>query len=452
VSPGVGKLVTLESTRLSSQTIVDVKVPASLPFYGAIQLRSATVGAGYRTKVGIAANGAVSVSLSRVAGGAETGFGAPVKTGATAKAGDTIRLEGLVAGTNPVTTYVRAWKTGTATPSWQLAARDYTAARITTDGLTRLWGYLSPTASASTNVAFSNVVTYGVTAASVAAYPVKTWITMGTAPATTPTTPVVPVTSGKPSATTTGVKAGSTLIRHDGDITITKDGTALTNLDIHGFVTVRAKNVTITNCIVRGGKSKGVATGLITDYGFAGLVITDTRVVPEFPSVYFDGIKGSEFTARRVHVSGNVDSVKIHGNNVTIENSLLENTTYYASDPAQGGGPTHNDNIQILFGQNLKITGNTIRGATNFAILGAASRGNTNLVVNGNWLDGGHCTVKLQILNGWAETATVANNKFGPNRKISSCAFTAYPAVKLAASGNTFELTGALVKTLLLVS
>ena len=460
VRKGSGSLVPLESTRLSSKTVIDLKVPSSLPFSAAVQLRSASAGSGYRTKVRIAANGTMTVSLSRVAGGVETALGNPQPTGVTVKAGETVRLQGLVAGLNPVLTYVRAWKSGTATPSWQLASRDYSAARITADGLTRLWGYASSTAPAAASLSFSNVLTDPVSVAVVAPYPVKTWVSTGTAPASTPAPAPAPlpapvpvqVTSGKPSAATTGVKAGSTLTRHYGDITITKDGTVLSNLDIHGFVTVRAQNVTISNSIVRGGKSKGTTTGLITNYGFAGLVISDTRIVPEFPSVSFDGIKGSEFTARRVHVSGGVDSVKIHGNNVSIENSLLENTTYYASDPAQGGGATHNDNVQILYGQNLRLTGNTIRGASNFAILGAASKGNTNLVVNGNWLDGGHCTVKLQLLNGYSETAKVTNNKFGPNRKISSCAFTSYPAVNLTASGNTFELTGAVVKTLLLVS
>ena len=454
VAPASGSLVTLESNQLSSQTAVDIKVPSSLPISIGLQLRSATVGAGYRTKARFAADGTLTVSLSRVAGSVETAFGTAVTTGLTVKPGETVRLEGLVAGLDPVTAYVRAWKLGTTAPSWQLAAKYYTTSRITTDGATRLWGYLSGSAPSATTVSFSTVSTDYVTAASVSTYPVKSWVTIGSA--TTVAAAPAPTTStsstGKPSSTTTGVKAGSTLTRRDGNITVTTDGTVLSNLDIHGFVTVRAKNVTISNSIVRGGKSTGVATGLITNYGYAGLVISDVRVVPEFPSVYFDGIKGSDFTARRVHVSGGVDSVKIHGSNVTIENSLLENTTYYASDPQQGGGPTHNDNVQILYGQNLRITGSTIRGASNFAVLGAASRGNTNLVLANNWLDGGHCTVKLQILNGWAETASVTGNKFGPNRKVSSCAFTSSPAVKLAHSNNTFEIGGAVVKPLMLVS
>ncbi len=91
-----------------------------------------------------------------------------------------------------------------------------------------------------------------------------------------------------------------------------------------------------------------------------------------------------------MRIVGNVDSIKIHGDNVRVEKSLLENTTRYASDPYQAGRPTHNDNIQIMKGRNVTIWSNTIRGAQNFAVLGSANIGDTpNLVIRGNWLDGG---------------------------------------------------------------
>ena len=182
---------------------------------------------------------------------------------------------------------------------------------------------------------------------------------------------------------------------------MTKEGTVLRGLDIHGFVNVKAANVKILDSVVRGGKSPGYATGLITNYGYSNLLVEDVSVVADHPSVYFDGIKGNNFTARRVHVVGNVDSIKIHGDNVKVEDSLLENTVSYANDPYQGGWATHNDNIQILKGKNLTITGNTIRGASNFAILGSASQAAVpDLEIRGNWVDGGHCTIKLQVLNG----------------------------------------------------
>ncbi len=145
LSPASGTVVSLESSRLSSRTALDIKVPASLPFSAGIQLRSATTGAGYRTKVRVAADGALTVSLSRVAGGVETALGSPVNTGLSVKPGESIRLQGAVAGLDPVLTYVRAWKVGTTAPDWQLAARDYTAARIRPPGRPAS-GATSPTA------------------------------------------------------------------------------------------------------------------------------------------------------------------------------------------------------------------------------------------------------------------------------------------------------------------
>jgi len=259
---------------------------------------------------------------------------------------------------------------------------------------------------------------------------------------TAPSPSASPTTPGKPSASTTGVPAGVALTQHYGNITVREDNTVLDGLDIHGFVSVRAKNVRITRSIVRGGNATS-SMGLITTVpGADGLVIEDVKLQPEYPSVYIDGIIASNFVARRVHVVGGVDSVKIIGDNVLVQDSLLENTQYFANDPAQGGGATHNDNVQVLQGTNLALTGNTIRGAQNFAVLGAANSGSTGLLLRDNFVDGGYCTVKLEVFNGYALTATATGNKFGPNRTVASCAFQAQPAVNLTASANTYEATG----------
>ncbi|MDO9379185.1 MAG: PKD domain-containing protein [Nocardioidaceae bacterium] len=257
-----------------------------------------------------------------------------------------------------------------------------------------------------------------------------------------PAPPAAPA-GGKPSAATTGIPAGIKLARHDGDLVITKPGTVVDALDVHGFINVKAANVTIKRTRVRGGDVR-TNTGLITNYGYPGLVIEDSYIEPDVASVYQDGIKGWEYTARRVHVVGGVDSAKVQGDNVRIEDSLLENTTYFASDPYQGGGATHNDNVQIQKGRNIVIRGNTIRGSQNFAILGAASIGDTpNLVVAGNWVDDGHCTVKLEQFKSYDLTATVTNNRFGPNRKVKSCVLLATPTTNMTASGNVWESNGA---------
>lgn len=297
-----------------------------------------------------------------------------------------------------------------------------TASRLLVDNIT-----LTPSASAS--------------ASAKAPDPTKTSDPTAKDPEVAPTAPV------KPSARTTGVPAGTVLKAHHGDLTVTKPGTVLNGLDIRGFVTIKADNVTIRNSVVRGGKAT-YNRGIVTNYGYRNLLIEDSDFIPAYETVWQDGIKGNNFTARRVHVVGNVDSVKIHtGGNVTIEDSLLENTVYYASDPNQRGGPTHNDGIQILDGDNIRITGNTIRGHHNFAVLGAANKGATRkLVLTGNWLDGGHCTLKLEPLKGLELSATVSGNKFGPNRRVSHCAFQAVNGTKLTEANNTFELTGSPVK------
>lgn len=402
-------------------------VPSQRTAYVAVQLRSPSTATGYRAKARVLGSGEVTVSISRVASGSETTV-ASGSTGITAGSGQRLNVEGTVTGTNPVTVSVRSWIDGSSRPAWQQTYADSSGSRITAAGPVRVWGYLSSSAPSAAQVGFTNAS--GTSTGS------GTETAIGT----------------KPSSSTTGVPSGTKLTRYDGDLTVTRAGTVIDGLDIHGFVTVRAANVTIRNSIVRGGRSKGFAVGLITNYGYDNLVIDRVDVAAEYPSVYFDGIKGWDFTARNVHVVGNVDSVKIHGDNVLIQDSLLENTVYYASDPAQGGGSTHNDNVQILRGQNLRLVGNTIRGATNFAILGGAEQADVGLVVDGNWLDGGHCTLKLQTKNGWSQTARVTNNRFGPNRAVSSCPFTAYPSVNLSQSGNSMELTGALVKALILVS
>lgn len=447
-----GKYVSqvIDSTsRGDSRATGTFETPSARPAYFGFQLRQSVSGSGYRAKLAVAADGSVRVSVARVESNRETALGS-APTGVTAASGEGLRLTAAVVGNSPVRIFVGLSTSAKPYSGWHLEFQDGASNRLTAAGSVSAVGYLSSSAGSSRfPLTYGSMSVSGYTASEATALEVKS--TQSNGPSAAPPPAAAPPTSGFPTAGTTGVKPGSSITRHDGDITVTKDNTVLANLDIHGFVNVKAKNVIIRNSIVRGGKQKGFQVGLITNYGYSNLLIEDVDVVAAYPSVYFDGIKGWDFTARRVHVVGNVDSVKIHGDNVTIEDSLLENTVYYAKDPAQNGGPTHNDNVQILKGSNLKILRNTIRGATNFAILGGAEQGDVSLTVSDNYLDGGHCTLKLQVKNGRSQTAKVTGNSFGPNRIAKSCAFTSYPAVKLTESGNKLA-DGTVVKPLLLVS
>ena len=76
------------------------------------------------------------------------------------------------------------------------------------------------------------------------------------APVAAPT--ALTVGSYKPTASTTGVPAGTALKPYNtsgADLVITKDGTILDGLDIYGDIKVRAKNVAIKNSRLHGGKA-----------------------------------------------------------------------------------------------------------------------------------------------------------------------------------------------------
>jgi hypothetical protein len=271
-----------------------------------------------------------------------------------------------------------------------------------------------------------------------------------TSPSTSTSLPTIgypPPSGDKPGQDNTGVPAGTKLTQHDGDLVITTAGAHFDALDVHGFVVVKAPNVTITRSYVRGGPATS-ARGLITNTTptATNLVVEDTTLIPDQPSVYQYGLKGSNFTARRVEVAKGVDSVQIHGDNVVVEDSWLHDNSYFASDPYQGNGPSHNDGVQVLGGQNITIVGNVITGAQNAAMQVTQDYATTSrLRFDDNWVNEGTCSVKL---NNKGEPArlgpvTMSGNRFGRQTSIAGCPILRTSLTDLTASGNVWEDTGA---------
>ncbi len=258
---------------------------------------------------------------------------------------------------------------------------------------------------------------------------------------------VVPASPGlvEPGAGTTGVPAGTTLTRYDGNLVITTPGAVYDALDIHGFVTVKAPDVTIRRSIIRGGVATG-NLGLVTNTTptATGFVLEDSELVPEHPSVWLDGMKGSNFTLRRVEVHGTVDSVKVYGNDVRVESSWLHGNVMYASDPNQGGGPTHNDGVQVLGGRRIALLGNRIEDADNAALMVTQDySATTELVFDANWAHGGGCTVnlahkKLASMRG----ITVTRNRFGHDTRVPDCPVLASKMTTMLAAGNVYNDSG----------
>lgn len=248
-----------------------------------------------------------------------------------------------------------------------------------------------------------------------------------------------------PGPTNTGVPVGTTLVRHDGDITITHAGTVIDALDVHGFVVVEASNVTIKDSIVRGGVSHG-DTALVKVVSGTNVVVEDSELVPEFPSVQIDGIRGANYTVLRDNIHGTTDGSKVTGSDVTITDSYFHDLPFWAHDPDQGGNPAHNDGIEIFVGQNLNFTNNAFYIATygNSAMQVTQNLGVvTGLSFTDNYADGGHCTVNLTNHPRASMSGIhVDNNRFGRDTSTPNCAIFAKNAVSLSHVGDVWDDTG----------
>ena len=88
------------------------------------------------------------------------------------------------------------------------------------------------------------------------------------------------------------------------------------NLDIHGYLRIKAANVTVQNTVVRGRPGLTGSMALV-QASSTGTRIIDSELVASDPTYYIDGIVGSGFTLTRVNIHGVVDSVKITGDNVS---------------------------------------------------------------------------------------------------------------------------------------
>ena len=259
-----------------------------------------------------------------------------------------------------------------------------------------------------------------------------------------------PAPSGQsvmPTAATTGVPAGTVLTPYNGDLTITTPGTVVDSLDIHGFVVVKAPNVTIRRSIIRGGAAPTVGKGLLSvvTAGATNYLIEDVTVVPSNPSPYFNGVNVNQAgTFRRMNISGSVDGMMIYGSGVNVLDSYFHDFRHYLSDPNWNGGPSHDDAIQVQAGIGINIVGNRLEGAFNSAVMITQDAGTTNaLAINGNWIDYGGCSINYGSTGAYKTGMQANNNRFGRAQRIAGCAIIHNAAKSdLAPSGNVWSDTG----------
>jgi len=287
----------------------------------------------------------------------------------------------------------------------------------------------------------SNVVSRTVIAAFGAGLIVATSAPVAqSAPASARATAGAAFAAGQPGPTNTGVPAGVQLTVHVGDVTITKAGTVLSGLDIHGTVSIQAANVTIKNSIIRGGAAPthNHCILMATDSRVSNFLIQDSELYPTNVNVYQNDFCGSHFTANRINSHAGVDTADINGSSATIENSWLHSATRYAIDPNKGGGASHSDAIQVTAGSGIRIVNDTITGANNSAIQITQDAGAVgNIQITGNWMSGGTCSVHVDDKpKSGLSGLTMTNNVFTRNQTISGCAMLVTTRIGYAASAN----------------
>jgi len=215
----------------------------------------------------------------------------------------------------------------------------------------------------------------------------------------------------------------------NGDMTITTDGTVVDGIDLHGYLTVKANNVTIRNSMIRGGAAATTTKALIMAWWQPkNLQVINSTLKADNPSLHVDGLSGSGFTAEGLDISGVVDAAKIIGGTATtIRNSWFHDPIHSASDPNQSDGQTHDDGIQIEGGSGILVENNKIAGFHNAAIQVTQNYTATHgVTVRTNQFSGGGCQINVTDKGAGGAGAPIysfalTGNGFGPGLFGTTC-------------------------------
>lgn len=432
--PGTGVSASLpDVTTRDSSTYAAVAVDGAVTgggTYFSVTARQVADYTYYGLRTRMLPNGSVTASIVSRTPDAEQTLATQVVDGLDARDGTQVWTRLMVSGASPTTVTAKVWANGDSEPGdWTISATDSTDA-LQTAGDAGMAAYASASADGGH---LPTILVH------------KFEVTSNDSEAQAAPAPPTSANSARPGSTNTGVPDGTKLTPYWGDLTITTPGATYDSLDVHGFVRIQAPDVTIRRSLIRGGNATG-NIGLVTNYGQPNFTIEDSTLTPDHPSVWIDGIKGNNFIARRVEAYGTVDTAKIHGDNVRIENSWFHDTKYYSSDPNQGGGPTHNDGVQILGGNNIAVIGNNISVPIdqNSAIQVTQNYDwVSNTIISRNWLDGAGCTVNVNDLPRTSlRGLALSNNRFGRNHRYIDCAVIAYPGVSMSISDNVWDDNG----------
>ncbi len=205
------------------------------------------------------------------------------------------------------------------------------------------------------------------------------------------TFPSLPPT--KPTASNTGVPAGTVLTPYAGPYTITTNGAVIDGKDITQTLTINASNVTIKNSKIH--PASGQSTMAIVVKG-SGTKILFSEVYTASGGGYV-GILGGDMTVCGCYLHGWENAMTVSGG-VMVQANYIDKLL-----SAQSGA--HYDGIEMYDGSNSKFWGNNIRltdasdkwrtetGALNVTTEWSSIK---NVEIRGNWFGGGSYTLYIR--------------------------------------------------------
>lgn len=210
-----------------------------------------------------------------------------------------------------------------------------------------------------------------------------------------------PHSAGYPDGTNTGVPSGATLT-NSGSITVNTNGAIIQNLNITGQIVINANNVTIRRVRITSGDYYPI------DYsGHTGLTVEDSEILGTSSSVTA-GLSFSDYTAKRVIVTGCADGFKAN------ENVLIEDCYVYGLAVGQD---THNDGVQTTGGSNVTVRHSTFKLGDDTGVSAVFQFGNewgtnTNWRIENCLIDGGGWSINASPDAEDNPNTTIINNRF----------------------------------------
>ena len=200
--------------------------------------------------------------------------------------------------------------------------------------------------------------------------------------------------------------------------------------DVSGSIQVHANNVTIKRTRIR--NPGGMA--IYMNPNNTGLVVEDVEIDGTGNGDSTSAIGYSNFTVRRVNIHNFGEGPAANGN-VVVEDSYMHTFTNYINQGA------HQDGIQMEYGDNMKISHNTILmnvDGANSAIWVSAGNSHSNVSISNNLVAG--ASYSLGLGNQASATNNRISTRFYPNGGYFG-PFT-YTGGSASKSGNTFYESG----------